>query len=184
MKSHAIRRPGILPLLALTVCPCFAGTCEDLAKLQLPETAITDAVTVPPSATGPLKSPVEFCRVTMSVKPSGDSDIRVEVWLPVSNWNGKFQGIGNGGFAGSIDLGALSIAVSHGYVAAATDAGHRGDVTNAAWALNHPGKIADFGYRAIHETAVRAKAMTIAFYGASPRHSYFNACSNGGRQGL
>jgi len=120
----------------------------------------------------------------MALKPSADSDIRVEIWLPTSGWNGKLQGIGNGGFAGSIDFNSLASAVAHGYAAAATDTGHQGDGTDAAWALRHPEKIVDFGYRAIHETAVTAKAVMFAFYGQSPKRSYFNSCSNGGRQGL
>jgi hypothetical protein len=120
----------------------------------------------------------------MILKPSADSDIHVEIWMPSTGWNGKFQGIGNGGFAGSIDLAALAAAVAHGYAAASTDTGHHAGGTDASWALNHPEKIADFGYRAIHETASRAKAIIFAFYGEGPKRSYFNACSNGGRQAL
>jgi feruloyl esterase len=120
----------------------------------------------------------------MVLKPSADSDIHVEVWLPASGWNKKFQGIGNGGFAGSIDWNSLASAVSHGYAAAATDTGHQAGGTDAAWALKHPEKIADFGYRAIHETADRAKSVIAAFYGEEAKHSYFNSCSNGGRQAL
>src|SRR6202030_1510363 len=94
-----------------------------------------------------------FCRVTATLKPSNDSDIRIEVWLPATNWNGKFQGVGNGGFAGSISFGGLADAVKHNYASASTDTGHEGGGVDAAWALHHPEKIADFGYRAIHETA-------------------------------
>jgi feruloyl esterase len=124
-----------------------------------------------------------FCRVTGSLHPSDDSDIRFEVWLP-SEWNGKFQGIGNGGYAGSISFGGLAYAVRHGYAAAATDTGHRDRGESARWALGHKEKIIDFGYRAIHETAVTAKALIQAFYGDPPKRSYFNSCSNGGRQAL
>jgi len=118
------------------------------------------------------------------VKPSEDSDIHIEIWLPASAWNGKFQGIGNGGFAGSIDFNALAGAVAHGYAAAATDTGHHAGGTDASWALNHPEKIADFAYRAIHETAEVAKGVIFAFYETAPKRSYFNSCSNGGRQAL
>jgi hypothetical protein len=106
--------------------------------------------------------------------------------MPATNWNGKFQGIGNGGFAGTIGYTALADAVAHGYAAASTDTGHEatGQTPNAEWALKHPEKIADFGYRAIHETAVTAKHVIAAFYGDAPQHSYFNSCSNGGRQAL
>jgi hypothetical protein len=120
----------------------------------------------------------------MTMKPSADSDIKVEVWLPSSGWNSKFQGVGNGGFAGAIDYPALSDAVSRGYATAATDTGHEAGVTDAQWALNHPEKITDFGYRAIHETADHAKAVIKAFYGGAPKRSYFNSCSDGGREAL
>lgn len=131
-----------------------------------------------------MKVGAAFCRVSMVLKPSADSDIHVEVWLPESGWNGKFQGVGNGGFAGSIDFNSLASDVSHGYAAAATDTGHQAGGTDAEWALRHPEKVNDFGYRAIHETAERAKSVIQAFYGESPKHSYFNSCSNGGRQAL
>ena len=166
------------------------ATCEDLARTAVPNATITAAESWP---AGPWRSPegnpvnvaVPFCRVALTLKPSADSDIKTEVWLPVSGWNGKFQGIGNGGFAGAISYGPMAAAVGAGYAAASTDTGHKtGPGIDAAWALNHSEKITDFGYRAIHETAVSGKALTAAFYNASPKRSYFNSCSNGGRQAL
>ena len=183
-----------LPLLALSAIACLtcvpsrAATCASLATLQLPEATIASAESVPAgsftSPGGPVKTAVDFCRVAIVLKPSADSDIHVEIWLPASRWNGKFQGIGNGGFAGSIDFNALAAAVAHGYAAAATDTGHQAGGTDASWALNHPEKIADFGFRAIHQTAEAAKGVIFAFYGAAPKRSYFSSCSNGGRQAL
>ena len=171
--------------------PVAAATCESLSQLSLPAAAITSAQSVPAgSFTPPNAKPIEnlpaFCRVTGVLKPSADSHIEFEVWLPASGWNGKLQGVGNGGFAGSIDYGGagLSGAVSRGYAAAATDTGHRGSGIDASWALGHPEKIVDFGYRAIHETAVKAKAIVTAFYGSGPKRAYFSSCSNGGRQAL
>jgi feruloyl esterase len=182
------------PLVALAAfaslasLPSRAATCAGLAALQLPQTTIATAQLVPAgsftSPSGPVKTAVDFCRVTVVLKPSDDSDIHVEIWLPASGWNGKFQGIGNGGFAGSIDFNALATAVAHRYAAAATDTGHHAGGTDASWALNHPEKIADFGYRAIHETAEVAKGVIFAFYGVAPKRSYFSSCSNGGRQAL
>lgn len=137
-----------------------------------------------PGTKSTVKPTAAFCRVALTLKPSSDSDIRVEVWLPSSGWNAKFQGIGNGGFAGAINYQELSEAVSKGYTAAATDTGHQAGASDAQWALNHPEKIADFGYRAIHETADHAKAVIKAFYGNSLKRSYFNSCSDGGREAL
>src|SRR5260370_9589647 len=104
--------------------------------------------------------------------------------MPVSGWKGKYQGAGNGGFAGSIEYPNLATSVRNGYAAASTDTGHSGAPTAGSWALGHPEKITDFGYRAIHEMTVRARALILAFYGTGPRHSYFAGCSNGGRQAL
>lgn len=137
-----------------------------------------------PSGGARVTATADFCRVSLVLKPSSDSDINVEVWLPATGWNGKFQGVGNGGFAGSIDFAALAGAVSKGYAAASTDTGHRGGTTDGAWALNHSEKITDFGYRAVHETADQAKSVIKALYGNNPKRSYFSSCSNGGRQAL
>jgi len=166
-----------------------ARTCESLATLRLPDTTISLAEVVasgsfaPPSGK-PLTGLPPFCRVAGVVRPSADSRIEFEVWMPASGWNHKLHGEGNGGFAGSISYEALARAVTHGYASASTDTGHHGDAVDATWALGHPEKIVDFGHRAIHEMTVRAKAVTVAFYGQAPRRSYFASCSNGGRQGL
>lgn len=176
-----------------------ATSCESLAKAALPDATITLAAAVGPGAFRPAvetdgrrawaettfgKLP-PFCRVAATLRPSDDSDIKVEVWMPAAGWNGRFQGVGNGGFGGSIDYESLGDAVAHGYAAAASDTGHvSANITDASWALHHPEKIADFGYRAIHEMTVAGKAITAAFYGEAPRHAYFSSCSNGGRQAL
>jgi feruloyl esterase len=130
-------------------------------------------------ASQPYANLPEFCRVRLTLTPSADSDISSEVWLPLAGWNGKLQAVGNGAWAGSIQFGALAEALKRGYAAASTDAGHTG--SDASFALGHPEKLIDFGYRAVHETAVQAKATIAAFYGSTPRLSYFNGCSGGGR---
>jgi feruloyl esterase len=168
-----------------------AGACDRVAatlKLANARVTATHMVVaghfVPPGTTGatPPKAIMDlpaFCRVEFTLTPSSDSDIRSEVWLPVSGWNGKFQQVGNGAFAGSIQYGALADALRRGYAAASTDTGHSG--TGAAWAAGHPEKVIDFGYRAVHETAVQSKATITNFYGMAPRLSYFTGCSGGGR---
>jgi len=196
--AEALAGPGVAGKLAVAA----AQSCESLASLRLPNTTITLAQTIdagafrlPTPAGGAAPGPAAarafgdlpaFCRVAATLKPSSDSDIKVEVWLPVSGWNGKFQGIGNGGFAGTISVGGLADAVSRGFASASTDTGHAGTdgSPSAVWALHHPEKIVDFGHRAIHETAVNAKAIIRAFYGEDPKRSYFDSCSNGGRQAL
>ena len=178
-----------LAVIAGTIASGGGRSCGGLAELTLSDTAITSADSVPPGAFTPsggkpIQNLPPFCRVEGSIKPTSDSNIQFEVWMPSSGWNGKFQGAGNGGFAGSINYAAMGTAVSQGYATASTDTGHQGSGIDASWALGHPEKIADFGYRAIHETADKAKAIIRAFYGNGPRRSYFSSCSNGGRQAL
>ena len=172
--------------------------CEQLAQLSLPDTKIASAQTVaagaftPPSAAAPwlvgdpgfYKQLPAFCRVQAEAMPSADSDIKIEVWLPSTGWNGKFRGQGNGGFAGEIDYRSLGLAVMQGYASAATDTGHAASGTDASWALGHPEKIVDFAHRAIHEMTVVGKATANAFYGDAAKRAYFSNCSNGGRQAL
>jgi tannase/feruloyl esterase len=133
-------------------------------------------------APNPYKSLPAFCRVQLSDKPSSDSDIKIEVWMPQNGWNGKFQGVGNGGWAGVIGYSAMASAVAAGYATASTDTGHVGNT--AAFASGHPEKYIDFGYRAIHEMSVQGKAITDAYYGSAPKLSLFVGCSQGGRQAL
>jgi hypothetical protein len=170
-----------------------AHSCERLSQLKLLQTTISTAVSVPagefqrPDAPPSDRSSVNlpaFCRVTGVITPSADSEIKFEIWMPSQNWNGKFNGVGNGGFAGSINYGGLAAALRAGYAAASTDTGHAAGGTDARWALDHPEKIVDFAYRAIHLTAETGKAIVQNFYGDAPRWSYFSSCSNGGRQAL
>jgi len=178
----------LLAVIVLSSSPAVAQTCEKLAELKLANTTITAAQPVAPGAfttpgsTAAYKDLSSFCRVTGVIKPTADSDIKFEVWMPAAGWNGKFQGIGNGGFAGSISYGGLAGAVARGYAAASTDTGHT--TSDASWALGHPEKIVDYGHRAIHEMTEKAKAIIGAFYGNAPKRSYFASCSNGGRQAL
>jgi feruloyl esterase len=120
--------------------------------------------------------------VTAALHPTSDSDIRLEVWLPVDGWNGKLQSVGNGAWAGTVPYPALGTALAAGYAAAGTDTGHIGNT--ATFVPGHPEKLVDYGYRAVHEMTVAAKAIVAAFYGNGPRLSYWNGCSTGGRQGL
>ena len=182
-------------------------SCESLKSINLPDVTITAAETVPaglytpstsaanaatagqPAGRGrggpPAPQPIMLaahCRIAAVLTPSSDSHIESEIWLPVENWNGKLEVVGGGGWAGVISYGALVTAVNEGYAAASTDTGHKGGTGDFAY--QHPEKIVDFGYRAVHETTVKAKLMIATFYARAPRMSYFNGCSTGGRQAL
>ena len=174
-------------------------SCESLASLALPHTQITRAQLVPAgrfagNATGilepgapafrPYNTLPEFCRIAATMTPSPDSRIAVEVWMPVSGWNGKFVGVGNGGWAGSISVQALAGNLARGYAVASTDTGHAGNAGDGSFAFNHPEKLIDYSYRAVHEMTLQSKALIMAFLGATPSRSYWDGCSTGGRQGL
>ncbi len=186
MKTLAfVLLTGLLPV-------ALAGDCESLGTVKLKDAKITSAAVVAAGAfispdgppNGAYKTLPAFCRVQGVATPSADSQIGFEVWLPVSGWNGKYFGIGNGGFAGSIQYSLVAAALLNGYAASSTDTGHKGPATLADWALGHHEKIVDFAYRAIHETAEKSKVVIQGFYGRNPKHSYFSGCSNGGRQAL
>ena len=174
-----------------------AEKCEALAKINIPNVAIATAkATGPGEFSGPrhpftgadltpfYKTLPGFCRVVAKAHPTADSDITIEVWMPLETWNGKLQGLANGGFAGAINYLELGASLKNGYVATGTDTGHAGSPIDAAWALGHPEKIIDFGYRGIHEMTRVAKLVSAQFYGSAPNRSYFAGCSDGGREAL
>ncbi len=171
-----------------------AVSCESLAAVRLPNTTITSARTVAAGAfTSPspgvvdervraaTKNLPEFCRVTATLTPTKESDIKIEVWLPAQNWNGKFMGVGNGGWAGTISYTELAQALQHGYATSSTDTGHSGPGGSfaASWE-----KYVDYSYRSEHEMTLRSKSLITSFYGNGAKLSYWNGCSTGGRQGL
>ncbi|WP_157994524.1 tannase/feruloyl esterase family alpha/beta hydrolase [Peristeroidobacter agariperforans] len=180
-------------LAALRLSSADAAECAELKRIELPRTQITFAGVVqagafsPPGAANGTANYVRlpsFCRVTGTLRPTADSDIRFEVWLPIAGWNGKFVGVGNGAWAGSILHAAMIDPLSKGYATAATDGGHQGDSLDASFAAGHAEKLIDFGYRATHEMTMAAKATIAAFYGKVANRSLFASCSTGGRQGL
>jgi feruloyl esterase len=197
MKARPSRWAAAFILL-ISSAPAYAqDACERLTAAKIPNATITLAQTVaagtfngPPAASSGTelsllyKSLPAFCRVVAEAKPTSDSDIKLEVWLPVSRWNGKLQGIGNGGFAGLIDRVQLAMSVKAGYAATATDTGHTGGPFDAGWAMGHPEKIIDFGHRGIHEMTRVAKTVIAAYYSKPPQRSYFAGCSGGGREAL
>jgi feruloyl esterase len=170
-------------LVFASVPIAFAASCESLSKLEFKNTTITLAQPVAKGAFRPAFANLPaFCRVTATLKPSSDSDIKIEVWLPAEGWNNKLRANGNGGWSGSIAPVTLAGGLERGYATAMTDTGHEGG--SGSFALGHPEKLIDFGYRSTHEMTVAAKAIVNAYYGQSPKLSYFTGCSAGGRQGL
>ena len=184
-----------LSAATLLSTPAVAATaCEELARLALPSTKVDGAQIVAAGAFAPpggggggggqqafARLPA-FCRVMLSIAPTTTSDIKVEVWLPASGWNGRFQAIGQGGLAGSIPYGAMAPSLATGYATAGSDMGHVGN--NANFMPAFPEKLVDFSYRAVHEMAMKGRAVIESHYGTAPNRSYFNGCSGGGRHAL
>jgi feruloyl esterase len=168
-----------------------SASCGALSTLALPNVTVTSAQAVeagtftppaPGDAGAAFRALPSFCRVAATLKPTDDSDIKIEVWMPTSGWNGKFQAVGNGAFNGAIAYPAMRTALAAGYATSSTDTGHVGG--SASFALGHPEKTVDFGWRAVHEMTATAKKIIAAFYDAGPKFSYWNGCSAGGRQAM
>ena len=193
-----LRRWCVGAALLLRTNRMEASPCERLADLKLERVTIVASGVVP---AGELKLPVPvrsaspelfddfkrlaaFCRVQTIARPTAGSEIAIETWLPLTDWNGRYLGVGNGGYAGSVNYHRLGESLLAGYAVSSTDTGHRGGARDATWAAGDSVKQIDFDYRAVHEAAVVSKALIRAFYGRSERASYFSSCSNGGRQGL
>lgn len=181
----------VLTASVLSLRPDFAAaaTCTSLASLTLPETRITGATDVPAGPyklpdQAPAAPPVELpahCRVTARTAPA----IRFEVWLPASEWNGKFMGVGNGATGGRIAHTAMATALRRGYAVASTDTGHENrSMFDVSWARGRQDLLSDFGYRSVHLMTEHAKRIVAVFYETASRYSYFVGCSKGGQQGL
>jgi len=182
---------ALTPVLAATVVPAAAGNgtaCANLAALTIPGVTIRSAANVaagpftPPGARQEMQLPA-FCRVEATARPTSDSEIKFEVWIPpVDAWNGKFQGVGNGGYQGSITYAAMATALRKGYATASTDTGHTGD--DMKFGQEHPEKIVDYAHRAIHVMTETSKLIVRDAEGRFADKSYFVGCSAGGQQAL
>jgi feruloyl esterase len=181
------------PLVAVFfTSACLAAepsSCANLASGAVPGSLISAHVVgagqfAPPQGRGgaAFRELPEFCRVATVLRPSSDSEIKMEVWMPVENWNGKLQAVGNGAWAGSISYPAMATGLAAGYAVASTDTGHSGNT--AQFVVGHPEKLVDFAWRAVHEMTLAAKSIVAGYYRKPPGKSYFNGCSTGGRQAL
>lgn len=171
-----------------TSCASLVGLAFDGNTTVTAASDVTSGtLTVGPALT--LTHLPPFCRVQGVSRPSPDSDIVFEVWLPhADQWNGKFLSSGEGGYVGQLNYtrngldGGLDEVLRRGYATASTDTGHR--ASDPMWAAGHPERVIDYLYRAKHLVTVAAKGIVTAHYGRPARRSYFSSCSNGGRQGL
>jgi hypothetical protein len=163
----------------------FAAHTEDCSRLTGMKSAHGTVIRAEVVAATDATS-IAYCRVQARSTPTSDSDIRFELWIPLgSAWNGKFEQVGNGGFAGAIPTVSMAHVLSAGFAVAGTDDGHRSaDGIDAAWALHHEEKIKDYGWRAISETTLASKQILRKFKSRAPAKSYFVGCSDGGREAM
>ena len=194
LKTRVVLRGIILLAGLLAAAPMDAATakvasCDSLASAVLPNATITSTqsvlaggFTMPGRGGGAALDLPAFCRVAITIEPTSDSDIKLEVWLPTASWNGKLLAVGNGGWAGSIRYADMVQPLKRGYATASTDTGHAGG--GARFAMGHREKLIDYAYRSEHEMTLKAKAIIEAFYGDPARHAYWNGCSGGGKQAL
>ena len=168
----------------------FGGDCASLKSLKLEDTTITGAESITSGtltisdSRPPITGFPVACRVVGILRPTHDSTIRFEVWLPEHDWNGRLLGVGNGGFAGSIAYDELAAYVKRNFAVVGSDAGHQAESGDATWAYHHPEKVKDFGWRAVHLTRLRAGEIIRAYYGEQEKKAYFDSCSDGGREAL
>ncbi len=190
---------GSTPVVAQAV------SCASLKTAGLEDATITSAETVEPGAfvlpttdeTVPAAQKERavqafeelpaFCRVAVTFKPAPDSSIKVEVWIPARGWNGRFLGVGNGGWGGEINYNSLAGGLRQGFATGASDMGTGGFSApdRSTWTvLESDDRLKDFGYRSTHLMTLAAKTLIQAFYGTGPKFSYWNGCSTGGKEGL
>jgi feruloyl esterase len=207
-QCHAERRPSLVTgaqraasvlsaalvtsLVGISATPAAAATCASLAGLALPDTTITAAQSV---AAGSYTAPdgevfadlPAFCRIAATLTPTSDSNIKIEVWMPYSGWNGRYLGTGNGGIAGLIVYRTLALLLPLNYAVANTDMGTSPAATDPLGGrvlTGHPEKQIDYATRSTNLMTVRSKRIIEAFYGEPSKHSYFLGCSTGGGQAL
>jgi feruloyl esterase len=204
VRHHSLRHSLLIALAGLALAATSASaqqSCESLSSLKIQDVTLTLAKSIEPppdfevpSLPGRYGTPpgqkvsVPFCRVAGFAAPTSDSHIAFEVWLPLAaSWNGKYLGEGNPGFVGAISYGGIAREVARGYATASTDTGHADSEATGAlppWAIGHPEKVADWGYRAVHEMTVAAKQIILAYYGKPPKLSFLSSCHEGGNQAL
>jgi feruloyl esterase len=200
-QRDVVKLASMISLLFVSTL-CLAAeqspqACQNITSVNLPSATITAAEVVgagefvPPSAITNRETQErnrvygvlpEFCRVAITLTPSADSEINMEIWLPANTWNGKYLAIGNGAFTGNVRYTSMINPIARGYATSSTDTGHLGNT--ASFGLGHPEKVIDFGWRAVHEMTVASKEIIAAYYTDGLEYSYWNGCSAGGRQAM
>lgn len=161
---------------------CRSLGANDLSSVLDAPAQILQSLTVPATEDQP-----ELCHVRGTVAPNTG----FEMFLPTTGWNTKFLQAGCAGFCGRTMAWACQDATRRGYACIVSDMGHRSALESrtapslsALWASDDESAQIDHGFRAVHTTTLIGKEIVQRFYGRAPQRSYFNGCSEGGREGL
>lgn len=194
---------AVLPNVSIAA----SNACAEIAKLALPDATVTSAESIAAGQYEKLEEATRgrpglniagrlqmapnpaFCRIAATLKPVADSNIKIEVWLPLAGWNGKMLAVGNyGGWAGAgvLMYNGMLTGLYDGYATVSTDLGHGNSKEEQVgrYTLNSPTKVIDWAYRAAHLMTVHAKSIIKAYYGKAPSRSYMIGCALGGAEGL
>lgn len=195
-NKRRLKRLATVSIVTISAFSWFANTayavddsaCAAINSMVLPEVTNISAEIVSGDQfeigdNDPITNLPNFCKVNIVVDPA----IAIEVWLPSDTWNGRFKGVGGGGYAGSISYSALAGALRDGYATASTDTGHAGGL--GGFAFNDDGSfneasVVDFASRSLIQLTSKAKAIVGQYYAKPAEYSYWQGCSTGGRQGL
>jgi hypothetical protein len=178
--------PGLANLPAgMPAMNCAAVMSMDLNGVTDGTVTIASATMLPAgTVVGQNTLPAPVCDVKGTIGPGASL---FELQLPTQGWTQRYLQAGCGGLCGNLSVNApmasTCVPVTNGQIAmAATDMGHEGG-NDGSWALSPQAKI-DFAYRGEHATAQVAKAIINKFYARPSKYSYFDGCSDGGREAL
>lgn len=200
----SVSRRRLLPLLLLPLLLLLAflptgrapaaTPCADLARGTVADTAIISAAPVAAGSrfADPERGPVALdravCRIVARVSTRPGERVGIELWMPLSGWNGRLEGLGSGGFGGVIFYAALAEAVARGFAAVTTDTGHVGGTRGRigavlGWARD-PVQLRDWGHASVHVMTLAARRLVAGFYGRPAVRAYFVGCSTGGAEAM
>ncbi|RAK96258.1 tannase and feruloyl esterase [Aspergillus ibericus CBS 121593] len=198
----------LLSLSALLIDIASASRCSpaSIEKPDLPGASILDiqaheahnysAVSLGPGTNDGGHYTISFCNVTVThTHPGWNDRIHTQIWLPLEGWNGRFQGLGGGGYSTGFGATYLTYAVAQGFASASTDGGLTTSdssstiPTDLSWALSSKGNVNwpllnNYATKATNDMAVIGQQITKSYYNTAPKYSYFAGCSGGGRQAL
>lgn len=182
--------PGTAPAPAPAEAVALACEPASFTDLQLENASVSSVASVaansyqPAGRNTPIANLAAFCLVKGEARPTGDSLVNFELWVPQEGWNGKLVTTGNGGYSPALSYNDMAYAMRQGYAVMGGDTGHQStDPNEMFWGVGHPEKIKDWGTRSINAITVPGKRILAHLQGKAAARSYYYGCSTGGHQG-